>query len=296
MKELIEIHENNKKTTCSLCEISFETFLVPHHIWSMHEAIAMQSGIENPIEIDSKNIICSMCCDTMTISHFKKHLENIHNIYPPIKLLKKWSHYTRTKTVIKWSKKPQPKVLNLKDKKKCIYCNIILNPFIYEKHVEKHRKKRTCSFCDEDFFSIELRQKHERTVHGVDTKQVKKYPCHLCEKLFRSPQEVKTHVTTMHDQQKNHLCDLCGDTFGRKSALRKHKNCVHLNLRQYMCKICNKTYKDSSSCKKHLRTVHKVNVVGRLNNTNTGPHMPMVKLKSNTTSFTAGSDSESDHC
>ena len=65
-------------------------------------------------------------------------------------------------------------------------------------------------------------KKHKERIHdGL------KYPCNICHKYLCTPYEVRTHIETVHEGQKNHQCTYCGKKFGRKDKLRCHIKTLH---------------------------------------------------------------------
>ncbi|GBG29115.1 Zinc finger protein 1 [Hondaea fermentalgiana] len=83
---------------------------------------------------------------------------------------------------------------------------------------------------------------------------LKKQVCHLCNKSFRFPNELKRHIEGVHEGIK-FPCELCEKAFSTKCNLHKHINAAH-NGRTYMCPVCKKSFTDPSNLRKHIKSIH----------------------------------------
>ena len=54
----------------------------------------------------------------------------------------------------------------------------------------------------------------------------KQFICEICEKIFTSNFNKKTHIKNVHEQIKEYKCEICGKLFGQLSNKKKHLN-VH---------------------------------------------------------------------
>ena len=132
-----------------------------------------------------------------------------------------------------------------------------------DKH--EHTRDYICNVCSEVFPKQSLLRTHKRNAHSLGV-AVKKHPCPLlCGASFAYPNEVRKHVSIIHEKKREHLCDVCGDDFQTFSSLTVHKR-GHTGERPFLCKICRKTFTRSYECKRHVRRVHHLTVDARMNN------------------------------
>ena len=50
---------------------------------------------------------------------------------------------------------------------------------------------------------------------------IKSFQCEMCDKFFKTNQELKIHLVT-HTGIKKYNCEICHKLFGHNSSLRKH--------------------------------------------------------------------------
>eukprot|EP01084_Bolivina_argentea_P008119 15181_1 len=88
---------------------------------------------------------------------------------------------------------------------------------------------------------------HDRSQH----KKVIKYACMYCDKLFKSPSTLKTHIKThIRSHERSSKCYKCNKSY---ADLKKHMNQVHTNNGKYACKYCSKRFTTPSTLTRHIR-------------------------------------------
>ena len=120
---------------------------------------------------------------------------------------------------------------------------------------EFHREKRTCPECGKQFIK-------ERFEAHLQSHVDQKIPCEQCDKVFKSPINLKNHIRYVHEGVKRKtnkypskmlaaLCDLeckCGIPFKQAKDKVSHYQIVHLGYQH--CPKCNKIVKslDQHKC------------------------------------------------
>ncbi|CAN9505870.1 unnamed protein product [Ophioblennius macclurei] len=80
-----------------------------------------------------------------------------------------------------------------------------------------------------------------------------RYICQLCQKTFKTTNNLRTHMKT-HSDQKNFSCDLCGTSFRTKGSLIRH-NRRHTDERPYRCTLCGQSFRESGALTRHLKAL-----------------------------------------
>jgi KRAB domain-containing zinc finger protein len=120
---------------------------------------------------------------------------------------------------------------------------------------------------------------HRDRVHGREENPVE---CPQCQKIFKSPWHLESHIKGLHDKyhcdlcglmvsvkyksrhfQQKHVspedrkfkCEVCAKGFSTGTGLRDHHN-IHTGERPYVCKFCGKSFASSGNKEMHVRTTH----------------------------------------
>ena len=67
---------------------------------------------------------------------------------------------------------------------------------------------------------------------------------------------LKTHVRTVHENDKPFTCLICKLSFRQKWTLNQHFKTFHLNDKPFTCLICKQSFGYKGNLKSHVRTVH----------------------------------------
>ena len=60
---------------------------------------------------------------------------------------------------------------------------------------ENTSAKFICEICENGYFTNTYKEQHLLLVHG----EQKKYPCNVCNKIFRYSHHLKYHISKMHN-------------------------------------------------------------------------------------------------
>ena len=74
-------------------------------------------------------------------------------------------------------------------------------------------------------------KKHIEAKHSIG----KNYNCNMCEKVFKTKQNLKYHIETTHTEI-SHKCDQCLSTFTHRMCLKEHMK-IHTGEKLYPCEV-----------------------------------------------------------
>ncbi|XP_023943300.2 zinc finger protein 91 [Bicyclus anynana] len=188
------------------------------------------------------------------------------------------------------------KAMHLNDtlQHKCSLCNKLFNRQVsLKKHmanVHRRRERLDCKYCTKTFASKDGLNNHTMLKHPtqLSERSFKHNICEECGEAFKSPSQLKYHVTKHSDFKafycvecdrgfksnyalKHHLknaaahvnylelklqCEHCDKKFGVTRELERHMNRVHLNRRPYQCDKCERAYLTMWSLSQHKRFTH----------------------------------------
>ena len=145
---------------------------------------------------------------------------------------------------------------------------------IFERYIAWRNSERTattglvCSRCHE--YSNGPRYtwviKHKCYHDGIEEKK-EEYPCEVCEKLFKSKQNLKNHekskghllkVQAVQDTNRKY-CRICDKTFATTKLLRKHETTCELHKKiasGKFCKHCDKMFAKPDGLRRHMKKYH----------------------------------------
>ena len=83
--------------------------------------------------------------------------------------------------------------------------------------------------------------------------------CISCGKLFSQPQSLNRHISTIHNDVRDHKCEFCGKSFNRKDRLNDHIKSTHsvkMEKTEIQCSLCGKFFSSNSNLRKHIHYRH----------------------------------------
>ena len=125
-------------------------------------------------------------------------------------------------------------------------------------HLKDHQKRmhaagdqfdHQCNTCEKSFRSEYELKKHIEMVH-----EKVRILCEICNKAVVN---VKSHISNVHEGEKNFKCEICDKMNSSKSNLQLHIDNVHkARIENYCCQFCQKNYSSQTNLKNHIRYVH----------------------------------------
>eukprot|EP00184_Porphyridium_aerugineum_P007377 CAMPEP_0184706956 /NCGR_PEP_ID=MMETSP0313-20130426/37024_1 /TAXON_ID=2792 /ORGANISM="Porphyridium aerugineum, Strain SAG 1380-2" /LENGTH=758 /DNA_ID=CAMNT_0027168525 /DNA_START=777 /DNA_END=3053 /DNA_ORIENTATION=+ len=82
--------------------------------------------------------------------------------------------------------------------------------------------------------------------------------CHRCTSVFARKHDLKRHIRTRHERQRNFQCEVCKKKFLLKWHLKAHMSTIHEKNKSFACEHCQASFGTSSNWRKHLRNVHNI--------------------------------------
>ncbi len=133
--------------------------------------------------------------------------------------------------------------------------------FITKKEFQKHmadfgnqmiceRQSVECCVCGFTFWNKETLRKHYKT-HS----HFKVFECRRCDAKFPLLGRLRDH-TLRHIGTRDHQCPLCGKMFKSKNEVNSHMNGVHAKERKFPCNLCQKAFKTRDCLNTHKKFVH----------------------------------------
>ena len=139
--------------------------------------------------------------------------------------------------------------------------------------LEKAKFEKTlpykCILCDNTnvlyFNEIDELKEHINAVHrteplntNVHEGEQKRFKCSLCESRFSKTNDLRRHISSVHEGKRLYQCDNCEKSFKESGHLKSHIRRIHEGLKPHQCTFCDKKFAAISSLKSHVSSVHEV--------------------------------------
>ncbi|XP_037820597.1 transcription factor grauzone-like [Lucilia sericata] len=90
------------------------------------------------------------------------------------------------------------------------------------RHLEENMQEQICPYCSRVSPNLNAHRMHIKYNHTMQ----RKHACHLCDKAFRRPLELKEHLST-HTGEALYTCPHCPRTFISNANMHKHRKIAH---------------------------------------------------------------------
>jgi len=195
---------------------------------------------------------CNTCGKTFKLGRILKEHMNLHN--DPLYSCE-YSECKR-KFHLKANLKAHIDVVHLKKKKiPCLVCGkFFYNQSTLRSHMEHHNTDRhVCEHCSSCFSSSKSLKDHIKFKHSNPDFLPK---CTICHKTYSTPQNLKSHFSRVHMQEKKHVCSNCGKAFFEKSELDFHISSHNPIDRNIECDVCKLFFKNKKTLYYHKQRTH----------------------------------------
>jgi len=120
------------------------------------------------------------------------------------------------------------------------------------KRIHERQRENTCDICGKSFYGT-----NEYDTHRKRCLNMRCFICDLCGRKFNIKQSLKTHLNTIHLNEKKYKCSICPKLFSHTGNRERHM-LIHKNSFPYSCTVCDNKFRHSNSLKDHLNKIHGV--------------------------------------
>ncbi|CAL8114633.1 unnamed protein product [Orchesella dallaii] len=108
----------------------------------------------------------------------------------------------------------------------------------------------SCTICKKTFNRLGVRDKHVKHVH----QKIKNYWCVFCEKQFSTKEVLNRHILS-HIGEKPFWCNICNRELGKKEALEIHQkqHNKEKTYKKFRCETCSKSFEYKYKLIRHLQ-------------------------------------------
>jgi Zinc-finger double-stranded RNA-binding/C2H2-type zinc finger/Zinc finger, C2H2 type len=114
-------------------------------------------------------------------------------------------------------------------------------------------KKHECTECQKRFTSSWKLKIHISYVHSTADSGLQS-PCPECHKVFKNQSAMKNHLK--YHKPPQYKCKLCEKVYHSITNLKTHVSNVHEEKREFQCKYCDSCYFKNDHLNRHILTAH----------------------------------------
>jgi len=196
-------------------------------------------------------------CNLKSQAH-KENLDHWASCHPDVSVYYKcdWDGCSHTSTQVLEVKRHRRKhLIEVKQLVKCKDCEKYYPPkYLQTRHILVHQEGKNfkCDVCEKGFKTVENLKVHIRT-HGPDELKYT-HTCELCGRRFTQKANLEAHMRT-HTGQRPFGCDFCSKSFSQKGNLDEHRR-THTGEKPYVCDICGSRHTRKGELLLHIRCIH----------------------------------------
>ena len=138
-------------------------------------------------------------------------------------------------------------------------CNLCNQYFRTKDELNSHNNQQYCIDKEGNI----LYEKKQESINNINTNNniiisdgMTFYKCHLCNTLFKTKQNLKSHQNKKVKCNELHYCNKCGKYFHTIDNLTKHQKIINCDKLCFKCTICNNTFSSNKGLKRHNKNVN----------------------------------------
>ena len=141
---------------------------------------------------------------------------------------------------------------------KTIGCDVCGKLFYNQSQLRTHQEchvsdKHVCEHCSNIFSCSKSLKEHIKFKHSNPEDLPK---CTVCHKTFSTPQNLKSHFSRIHMQEKKFVCSDCGKSFFEKAQLDIHLSSHNPSDLEIQCDVCKLKFKSKKTLYYHKKRIH----------------------------------------
>ena len=252
--------EDDASTSCNDVD---ELRCIPcDQVFDSHSKFNRHYKIHHPGE---KPWSCPTCCKAFITkqvldTHLLVHMEKNYTCrYCPKKFTQKGHAQSHEKTHTKEVE---------------FFCRFCGKGFVWQNLKTKHEKTHidpakmfNCSQCDQNFYTQERLDNHERAKHPLFV--LEDFTCHMCNKSFSEKGGLNRHIRDVHnggDQieseevregDPSYDCVFCSKKFNTRGQRTWHERESHPEVLQCICPFCSRQFTQKGHLDTHVKRAHK---------------------------------------
>lgn len=240
----LRVHKDPNHFKCSLCIKTFET----------RRGLELHADAHKPRERIYN-------CDECGKSYFKEHVYKRHKLthIPEDERKYKCTQCEKRYATDYLRRQHEDITHSKKNLKICDICGKVFgNRDTFQRHIEQHSgvplTLTSCDICGVRLVNKAGLRKHIKMCHTAEN--LKEQTCPYCSKVSSNLNAHRMHIRFSHLMQRKHSCHLCEKAFKRPLELKEHLS-THTGEALYNCPHCTKTFISNANLHKHRKVVHR---------------------------------------